>query len=375
MPISSIKRILIVEDDASLRATIRNYFKKHNWIVDEAQDGRYAIQILQAKLPDVILMDIKMPRRDGIETCKIIKNNATIPTNCPIILMTGESARSLIVKAIQSGCDDVIIKPFKFDALMDKIVRLVTFYESRKRNEAAKKETFTQEDVEAEVIVYSRQVIEKVFKDAFEDKEIEYPAVEEVVTKMVDILHVEKTLPMAFKMKSYNDYTYIHSVNVASIAMSFAYHLDWDDKDLQLLGEGAFMHDIGKTGVDISILMKPEKLTDEEFTIMKTHPELGKKLLEEQDVPLEVQQIVMEHHERIDGSGYPYQLTGDQMSKFGKLCGIIDAYDALTTDRCYHKGLDSSEAVGIMINHDSGPMDPDLITKFAKLVKGEIIGK
>jgi len=289
--------------------------------------------------------------------------------------MSAINDRPLIVNAIKSGCDDFILKPFKFNELMDKVAKLVNFYEDKKRRVENTKVVFQREDFEAEVIIYSRQIIEKVFKDAFEGKEIEYPAVEKVVGKMVEILNVEENLPMAFKMKSYNDYTYIHSVNVASLAMSFLFHLGWDEKDLQLLGEGAFLHDIGKTGVDLGILMKPEKLTDEEFGIVKKHPEFGVDILTERNVPAEVRQIVIEHHERVDGTGYPQRLKGDQINKFGKICGIIDVYDALTTDRCYHQGLDSKDAIKIMKNNKSGALDVELFNQFEKLVNSDVIGK
>lgn len=206
------------------------------------------------------------------------------------------------------------------------------------------------------------------------DKKIEYPVVQKVVDNMVKILHKENNLPMAFRMKSYNDYIYIHSINVASLAMSFAYHLKWQPSDLQIIGEGGFLHDIGKTKIDLGILTKPDKLTDAEFAEMKRHPTLGRDILAKENIADEIQKIALEHHERMDGSGYPNGLSGEQIGKFGRLAAIIDAYDAITTDRCFQGAVDSLDAIKIM-SESAGQFDQALFDKFAHLIKNEFIGK
>lgn len=367
---SSQNSILIVDSDNQSRKTLATHFEKLDWIVSTANDGRHAMQSMHRNNPDIVLMDTVLPVRDGIATCHLMRNDISVTSHFPIIMMTASPDRKQIVKSIEAGCDDFIIKPFKFDTLLEKVKALVEFHHKKEKE----KENQDDQETEAEIIVYSRQMIEKAFSNSMHGKLVDYPGIQKTVNTMVEILHKESTLPVAFKMKSYNEYTYIHSVNVASLAMSFAYHLKWADSDLQILGEGGFLHDIGKTQVDLKILLKPDKLSVEEFNEMKKHPIYGKEISLKQKTLPEIQHVIHEHHERMDGTGYPMGLCNGQISKYGRAAAIIDVYDALTTDRCYHKGIDSEEAIQRMSTWQ-GHFDPELFQTFANLVSDEAIGK
>ncbi len=368
----SANSVLIVDADKESRDILAAHFKKVDWIVSLAKDGRQATQVLQRDNPDIILMDIILPVRDGITTCSLIRKDVSITRHYPIIMMTASPDRKQIARAIDAGCDDFIVKPFKFDALLVKVKELVEFHSKKEKKE---EETQDEEaEKEEEIIIYSKKMIEKAFSNAMHGKLVDYPVIKKTTSTMVEIVHKENTLPLAFKMRSYNDYTYIHSVNVAALCMSFAYHLKWNDSDLQMVGEGGFLHDIGKTQVDLKILLKPDKLTDEEFAEMRRHPEKGKEVALKQNVDPETLNVILEHHERDDGKGYPKKLANGQISKFGKLSAIVDVYDALTTDRCYHKGIDSDEAIEKMTSWQ-GHFDPEYFENFTRLVSAETIGK
>lgn len=362
--------IIVATSSEELKTFLRDAFQKIGWVVHGAKDGLKSLQLVRKHDPDIIVMDIEMPVRDGITACRIIKNDLALGKNYPVILMGDSPDRKKIIRAIESGCDDFIIKPFNFDVLFSKVSSFVAFYQKK---EKTKEDEFVNQE-EAEIVIYSKQVIEKTFSNAMHGKLFDYQVVQNVVTKMKAILHNEKTLPMAFKMKSYHDYTYIHSINVASLCMSFAFHLKWGDSDLQLIGEGGFLHDLGKTKVDLKILMKPEKLTVEEFLEMKKHPVYAKDLLVNKNINEEIMKVPLEHHEHIDGNGYPNKLHDKQISKYGKLAAIVDVYDALTTDRCYHKGIDSTEAVDVMAKVE-GQFDPDFFDVFRHLIRSETLGK
>lgn len=365
-------RVLIVDADEESRDTLTTHFEKLGWIVSIAKDGRQATQVINRDHPDIVLMDIVLPVRDGITTCSLIRKDISISHYFPIIMMTSSPDRKQIVRAIDAGCDDFIVKPFKFDALLNKVTELVEFQRKKKKEDESPEDQAVKK--EEEIIVYSKEMVEKAFSNAMHGKLVDYPAIKETTSKMVDIVHKDKNLPLAFKMRSYNDYTYIHSVNVASLCMSFAYHLKWNDIDLQILGEGGFLHDIGKTQVDLKILLKPDKLTDKEFVEMKKHPEQGKTIATKQNIDPKIMKVILEHHERLDGTGYPNKLNNGGISKFGKLAAIVDVYDALTTDRCYHKGIESDEAVERMSTWQ-GHFDPEYFKTFSGLVSAETIGK
>ena len=371
--LTSAKNVLIVDANKESRDALAVHFRKLGCIVSIAKDGRQATQLLHRNNPDLMLMDIVLPVRDGITTCRLIRKDVSITRHFPIIMMTSSPDRKQIARAIDAGCDDFMIKPFKFGDLLKKLKKLVEF-PSKKNKKEEEKQDEESEEKEEEIIVYSKKMIEKAFSNVMHGKLVDYPVIKKTTSTMIEIVHKENTLPLAFKMRSYNDYTYIHSVNVAALCMSFAYHLKWNDSDLQMVGEGGFLHDIGKTQVDLKILLKPDKLTDEEFAEMRRHPEKGKEVALKQNVDPETLNVILEHHERDDGKGYPKKLANGQISKFGKLSAIVDVYDALTTDRCYHKGIDSDEAIEKMTSWQ-GHFDPEYFENFTRLVSAETIGK
>src|SRR3990167_1532732 len=343
MPVLT-KRILIVDDDLNFSDILSDFFLKRSWAVFTAKNGQLAVSSIHANDPDIILMNVDLPVRDGITTCNLLRRDIAMARQYPIIMMAAFPDKKKIVKSIDAGCDDFIIKPFKFDVLINKIEKITEFYHKKINIQKQEGESdYKDEEQEAEIIVYSRNAIKKIFSNTMNDRRIEYPVVQKVVDNMVKILHREN--------------------NVATLAMSFAYHLKWEPSDLQIIGEGGFMHDIGKTKIDLQILMKPDKLTDAEFSEMKKHPLLGRDILAKENIADGIQKIVLEHHERVNGSGYPSHLSNGQISKFGKLAAIIDAYDALTTDRCFQGGVDSLNALKIM-SESAGQFDPILFDKF-----------
>lgn len=173
---------------------------------------------------------------------------------------------------------------------------------------------------------------------------------------------------------SHDYYTYTHSVNVGLKSLLIAKKLlkTTDAELLRELGVGFFLHDIGKSQVDPGILNKPGKLTDEEFEIMKSHPQRGVDLLRSANSLTETARIItVQHHEKIDGSGYPYGLKGKQVHEFGQICALGDIYDALTAERSYKQGMSPFEALHLMQNKMKGHFDEKLFNDFILLFAEE----
>lgn len=172
------------------------------------------------------------------------------------------------------------------------------------------------------------------------------------------ILTDDETLHYLLDITSHDFYTYTHSVGVGVMGIALAKSLfkDTANHDMRALGVGFFLHDVGKVGIDPSILTKPGKLTAEEMQEMKRHPALGFRLLNEtKQLTEESKTIVLQHHERVDGTGYPKGLRGGEIHIYGRICSIADVYDALTSDRPYRKKMPPFAALKIMqdemINH------------------------
>lgn len=168
-------------------------------------------------------------------------------------------------------------------------------------------------------------------------------------------------------MKNRDEYTSIHCMNVCIMAVSFGRSIGMKKPELEIIGLGALLHDLGKMRVPLEILNKPGKLTEEEFEVMKTHPMEGFTMLEKQaDLPLEVLDIVKHHHERRNGRGYPSRLKGEEITNMTRMVAIVDVYDAITSDRCYHDAITPHDALKNMYEWVNEDFDKIFIEQFIK---------
>jgi putative nucleotidyltransferase with HDIG domain len=171
------------------------------------------------------------------------------------------------------------------------------------------------------------------------------------------------------QLKKKDDYTALHSLRVSILALAFGRHLGFDEADLNLLGMGALLHDIGKMRVPSAILNKPGKLTDREFDIMKSHVPAGVEILEKtQDIPSKAIEVARLHHERYNGTGYMKQLKRDQISLFGLIGAIVDVYDALTSDRAHQDGISPLDALWKIYEWRVRDFQPALVEQFIQCI-------
>lgn len=210
-------------------------------------------------------------------------------------------------------------------------------------------------------------LVGQVFQDP---SQVPLPQVINVVKGIVDeVLSSSETVVSIQSLRDYHQYTYQHSVNLCVLGVSFAKTLGFSPDDLRELGLGLLLHDYGKTKVPRAIIDKPAKLTDEEFAVMKTHPEAGWRLLSEHyDLPAGAQAVILQHHERLNGLGYPYKLLAHEIHLFAKIGMIVDVYDAMTSDRSYAKGRPPEVVKTFLIEQSGQHFDPDLIAAFLPMI-------
>lgn len=170
------------------------------------------------------------------------------------------------------------------------------------------------------------------------------------------------------KIREKDSYLLEHSLNVAILLANFAKHIGMDDRDVRELAFAGFLHDIGKIKIPDAILHKPGRLTDQEMVVMREHVVKGVKVLKEMGIPERIVRTMSEHHERLDGYGYPDGLSGEQISYFGRMIAIVDTYDAITADRCYKPGMPSQTALKILLKDAPDKFDKGLVEKFIKCV-------
>ncbi|MDR1167195.1 MAG: HD-GYP domain-containing protein [Deltaproteobacteria bacterium] len=203
------------------------------------------------------------------------------------------------------------------------------------------------------------------------NKRIEVSEVQENVDELVEsVARNQDALTALIKLRHFDDYTYTHCLNVSVLSISAGKALGLSHEDLRILGMGTMFHDLGKTRVPSQILNKPGKLTDEEFAIMRSHAALSEEIIIEQKLNVDerIVKVARFHHERMDGSGYPDHLKGDEIPKLATICGLSDVYDALTSDRVYHKGMLPHDALKFIYGLRGTHFEPTWVDRFVQSV-------
>ncbi len=190
-----------------------------------------------------------------------------------------------------------------------------------------------------------------------------------VVSDLTDcILNNPNVLYDLIALNSYDQYTYTHSVNVAVLSAGIGVSCGMERAEVQTLGTGALLHDVGKSSIPPEILNKPGRLNDREYEIMKTHVLEGIKTIDSNEaVPKESRVVLLQHHERITGSGYPNHLSGTDISTFGRICAIADCYDAMTTNRPYKDAGTPFQAL-MQMKVEKGNYDVDILDNFIRML-------
>jgi putative nucleotidyltransferase with HDIG domain len=212
----------------------------------------------------------------------------------------------------------------------------------------------------------TRALIYTIMEDARLGRSVDTHTAKQVVADMVEsILRNPDALVCLNQLKAKHEYTALHSMRVCVLALAFGRHLEFTPEELQVLGMGALLHDVGKMKVPNEILNKPGRLTAEEFTLMKSHVPEGVAILEQNSgIPPMAIDVARFHHERNDGSGYSSGRQGDQIGLFGSIGAIVDCYDAITSDRVYHNGLSAFDALNMMYQWRRKDFHSELIEQY-----------
>jgi len=216
----------------------------------------------------------------------------------------------------------------------------------------------------------SKEAVISMFNDARMGKAIEVAHAKELVEEISEsVLRQPHALISLARLKNADEYTYMHSIAVCALMIALARQLNLETELIREAGLAGLLHDLGKMGIPNKILNKPGKLTDEEFTTIKSHPQIGARILMDNPLvsPL-VLDVVLHHHEKIDGSGYPHKLAGDTISLLAKMGAVCDVYDAITSNRPYKKGWSPAESIRKMAEWSKGHFDETVFQAFVKTV-------
>ncbi len=288
-------RLLVVDDDEQVRGLLARLLRVTGHVVEEAGSAEQASELLEHGVPDLILLDMQMPGKSGMELLRAIRSDPRFRLT-PVVMVTGAATQALKVRAIEAGVSEFLAKPFSHVELAARVRSLLEL---------------------------------KYATDALENAE-------------------QMILTLARTIDARDPYTYGHSARVSLYAGLLAERMGMEEFDLQTVKGGALFHDFGKIATRDRVLLKPGPLTDEEYGEIKRHPGDGRDLLQNMKTLTHALDVVYYHHERMDGSGYPAGLMGEAIPLTARIASIADVFDALTSARVYRRALARADALSVL---------------------------
>jgi len=335
--------VLIVDDDADILAVLDSAIKDYGCDVIKTLSASQVMALAEATSPDLILLDISMPEMDGYQVCKLLKLNSKLK-DIPVIFMSGLDSTDVKVRAFQAGGVDYITKPFRIPELQARVGTHLNLCSLSYKLEFQK---MVQEKVK-EILEAQQATIFALAKLA-EHRDCDTGA------------HLERV----------RDYCRLLA---EQLYRDSSYSSQLSDEFVQCIQFASPLHDVGKVAIPDRILLKPGKLSDEEFEMMKNHTIVGAETLQvvyneyagNSFIGMGIE-IALYHHERWDGNGYPDGLVGGNIPLSARITALADFYDALCSDRCYRKALDH-DSIKTMILEGSGThFDPEVVKAFIVL--------
>lgn len=326
------KPILVVDDEEGSREALRMILKESHAVV-VAKDGEECLDQVRRERPSLVLLDVRLPGMDGIEVLQRIKK---ICPEIPVIIVSAVGTHKTVIDALKLGAVDYVAKPLDVLQVRDTVRRALLQTEC-----------------------------EKTLGRPASPQGI--PTVEEVLE--ATYLNVIKTLCKILVKK--DPYTRQHSQHVTHYALLIGRALGFSKEELLVLEQAALLHDIGKIGVPDHILRKPGPLTENEWELMRQHPDIGQEILEHIKVLHLEQNMVRHHHERYDGKGYPDRLKGEEIPIYSRILSVADSFHAMVSDRPYRKALSTEVAVEELKKNSGTQFDPKLVETFIQALQDE----
>jgi len=314
--------VLVVDDLATNRELLLAILGDLGYDVREAKDGVEALEAVAEVEPDLILLDVDMPRLNGIAVCERLKSHPTRRL-IPIVILTASNDKETRLRGIAAGADDYLSKPFDSNELLIRVELLLRERELNARLDATQN------------VLYA----------------------------------------LARAVEARDRYTIHHAERVGRYAQEIGALLGFGGDDSELLYEGGVLHDLGKIAIPDAILLKPGRLTEDEMAIMRTHSAAGERIcLSLRSVAFYLP-IIRHHHERVDGAGYPDHLQGQAIPIGARIVAVADAWDAMISDRPYRAGLDREAALAQLRAGSGSQWDARVVDGLLHLLQRGVVDR
>ncbi|MBT4837940.1 MAG: response regulator [Methylococcales bacterium] len=334
---------IVIVDDTSENLLLLNGILEPIYKVKAAKSGRVALKIIEMEKPSLILLDIMMPEMDGYQVCKTLKENPETK-GIPIIFVTAKGQTDDESYGLSLGAVDYIHKPINASILKARInTHLALKNQEIHLEELVKKRTEALEKTNQKLKV-ARAVIENSRNE------------------------IIQRLGHAAEFK--DNETGMHTIRMSHYTRLLTMELNQSEKFTELLFQAAPMHDVGKIGIPDHILLKPGRLTKEEFDVMKTHAQIGADIIEpdQQGVLKYAYTVALTHHEKWNGKGYPNGLKQEEIPLEGRIVAIADVFDALTTERPYKEAWSVERAIQLLEDEKDQHFEGRLVDKFVSIL-------
>jgi putative two-component system response regulator len=313
---STAGTVLIVDDQPQSLEAMRDALLPLGFEVWQALEGTSGLLLARERQPDVILLDVMMPGIDGFEVCRRLKADEETRL-LPVVFLTGLDSRDARLKGLEAGATDFLTKPFDLVELEVRVRNLVSF------------RRLTQDLDDAEKMLFA----------------------------------------VARAVEARDEGTGDHCDRLSLLGARLGQHMGLDPESVKTLRRAGYLHDIGKIGIPDAVLLKPGKLDEAEWLVMRSHVEIGVQICAPLRTLRPVLPIIRHHHERRDGSGYPDGLSGDDIPLLARVFQVVDVFDALTNDRPYRKALSAEDALTVQREETArGWWDREVLEAFAVMI-------
>jgi len=334
--------VIVIDDEERIRRVLTLQLEKAGYNVIALEDGKQAMELLGQLDIDIVITDIRMPGVTGDQILRYTKAHA--PT-VPVIMLTGVVDVEKAVEIMRTGAYDYLVKPVKRDELMVTVHRAIQYRSLTLRNIRLQEEN----------IKYQRDLEQKVRERTRE--------LARALAHLREV-HMDTVKILAAAIEEKDPYMRGHSNRVRILAAECARRLGYKEMEIERIEYGALLHDIGKIAIDQRILDKPGPLTDEEHKIIQEHPVIGERIIRNVHFFADIAPMVRWHHERWDGLGYPDGIKGDNIPLPVRILIVIDAFDAMTSDRSYRNALPIDKVLQIVKEERGKQFPPEIVDLF-----------
>lgn len=327
-------KILYVEDDLSIQASMLQYLKKFFPVVVKASNGLEGLKQYQKQKFDIVITDLSMPKMNGLDMLEQIKE---LNENQAVLVTTAHSESDYMFGAIKAGIDGYIIKPFDFMQLNHEVFKIAQKLKKFKENEEYK--------------LHLQEMVEKKTSQLSNMIDYQSDNYEKTLFSMVEMIEERDT------------YTAGHSKRVAEYSKKIAKEMGYSEEDCTLIHQAGILHDAGKIGTPDAVLLNPKSLNNIEYKLIQEHVSVSYRLLNNIPMFKSLAEIVYSHHERYDGNGYPRGLKANEIVPLARIMIVADAFDAMTTNRIYKARKSVSEAFDELVKFSSKQFHPEVVEK------------